>query len=85
MSFEDILKLLQGGGSALLPLALWLAYKAIKTGEDAVDTLKRIETANVAVKTTLDDHHERVEHKLDDIHDDLGRLPLELIRLRGIG
>ena len=82
MTLDDLLKLLQGGSSAFIPFALWLAYKAIRTGEDAVETLKRIEQSNTGVRTAIDDHNGRMESKLDDVKDAVLRLPLELVKIR---
>ena len=70
------------GGNVLLVGAVWIAARGSKTAQDAVAMLKEIRDGVVASNTEGEKHRATLDSKLDDIHNDLRTLPLDLFRAR---
>ena len=72
---------LQHGSHVGLIVALFVAYKAGITATKAVKLLDDINTKIGAGTEAVLRYGPVLEQKLEAVHDDIGRLPLELVKL----
>ena len=87
MDFDSLVKLLEVGKSPALMLLCFIAWQ---TGRVIFKGLDRLESIDGQLREmngklpALVEHAGKVESKLDEIHDDITGLPLEMLRLRGV-
>lgn len=62
-----IFKLAQGGGSAALLVVIWLAFQCLKRAQEAIDTLKSIDTKISGLASRVDETHELTAEVSKDI------------------
>lgn len=74
-------ELLNHGGSAGLLVALYVAMRALTMASRAVSLLKDVKEALAVNNADERRLHERMDEKLDTIHNDLTAMPLQVARL----
>ena len=82
----ETLKLLislgEHGGSVAMLIAVFIGGRASRMAQEAVKTLKNIESGLVSGLSELRMQAAKTEDKLNAIHEDIEKLPLALFRSR---
>ena len=87
MDYSELLKLLETMKSPALVVLCFIAWQTVRAVSKGLDRLESIDGKLgrlTEIMTPMAEHADKVERKLDDIHDDLSGLPLELIRLKSV-
>lgn len=80
MSIKDWIDLMHALGGPVAGVAVFLIYRASSVVTEALDTLKRIETAVVNGNVATDRADAHQSSKLDQIHEDVISMPLNILR-----
>lgn len=81
MEFGDIATLIQTGGHTALMVLLWLVYQNWRTATKSLSTLQAIEHSLNAQAVAQKDFATRFETKVDNLHNDVIELPVNIMRV----